>query len=68
MFILHNICLTDCGKVISGDNCTAKRYGSKYILSIKTGSDVNETLEDFAKNKKSKLVISQVLVLLILLL
>lgn len=53
MFILHNICLTDCGKVISGDNWTAKRYGSKYILSIKTGSDVNETLEDFAKKTKN---------------
>lgn len=52
MFILHNICLTDCGKVISGENWTAKRYGSKYILSIKTGSDVNETLEDFAKKQK----------------
>lgn len=52
MFILHNICLTDCGKVISGKNWTAKRYGSKYVLSIKTGSDVNETLEDFAIKQK----------------
>ena len=52
MFILHNICLTDCGKVISGGNWTAKRYGSKYVLSINTGSNVNETLEDFAKKQK----------------
>lgn len=52
IFVLHRIALNDCGKIISGENWTAKRYGSKYVLSIKTGSNLTKTFEDFVQKEK----------------
>ena len=51
ILVLYRIALNDCGKVILGENWTAKRYGSKYILSVKTGSDLTKTFEDFVQKE-----------------
>lgn len=53
-FILYRLCMVDYGTVISGDLWTAKRYGSKYIVSIKNHADFNDAVTDFVKKENIK--------------
>jgi len=42
------------GRVYRSENWTAKKIGNMYILSLKTGTEVVEDLNDFVKNRKIK--------------
>lgn len=51
IIVMYRLCLDDYGTVITGDAWTAKRYGSKYVVSIKNNSDIKDALSDFVKKE-----------------
>lgn len=49
VFTVSYYCVSLRGKVLSGENWTAKKYASTYVVSIKNGADLVEALNDFVK-------------------